>query len=285
MTAVDPAISAPRAARHVPTGGLGRTIRLGILSGRLEVRGFFRNTTAVVFGLAFPVVLMVLFATIFNDTIQGTGGVTIAQYMTPGIIAIEVATAAFSNLGISSATERSEGRIKRLAGTPLPVASYFIGKVIETLVTAVLGVGILLAIAVAFYGLEVPSDPRRWVMFAATFMLGLAGFALLGIAMGTVPSNGRTAPGIITPPFLVLQFISGTFLQFNTQPGWLQAVANLFPLRWMALGMRSVFLPDPFVAEETGRSWQRPTVLLILLAWTVGGALLARWRFTWRESD
>lgn len=284
MTGVDPEVL-PSDGRRAATSGLGRTVRLGLLSGRLEVRGFFRNTTAVVFGLAFPVVLMVLFATIFNGTISGTGGVTIAQYMASGIIAISVATAAFSNLGISLATERSEGRIKRLAGTPLPMGSYFIGKVIETLVTAVLGVGILLIISVLFYGLDLPSDPRRWAMFAATFVLGLTGCALLGIAMGTVPSNGRTAPGIITPPFLVLQFISGTFLQFNSQPGWLQAVANLFPLRWMALGMRSAFLPDQFATQETGHSWQRPTVLLVLLAWAVGGALLARWRFTWRESD
>ena len=264
------------------TGGLRRTIRLGLLSGRLELRGFYRNTTALVFGLLFPVLLLLLFATIFNDTIKGTD-VTVAQYMAAGIIAISVATAAFSNLAISVATERGEGRIKRLAGTPLPVASYFIGKIVQITAIALQGVAILLAIAVAFYHLDLPSSPTRWAMLVATFLLGIACCSLLGIAMGTVPPNGRTAPGIVTPIFLVLQFISGTFLDFASMPKWLQFVADVFPLRWMALGMRSAFLPDGYVSQEVGHSWQRPTVLLTLVAWTIGGAVLATWRFTWRD--
>ncbi len=288
MTAPAPATTTatttPTMATTTSSNDIGRTIRLGLLSGKLEIRAFFRNTTAVVFGLLFPALLMVLFATIFNEPIEGTG-VNVAQYMAAGIIAISVATVAFSNLGIAVATERGEGRIKRLAGTPLPVGSYFIGKIVGVVVNTVLGVGILLAIAIPAYGLDLPADGMRWAMFLVTVLLGLTSCTLLGIAMGTVPPNGRTAPGIITPPFLVLQFISGTFLQFTTQPGWLQAIADAFPLRWMALGMRSALLPDQFVREETGQTWQRPTVLIILAAWVVGGALLARWRFTWRDGE
>lgn len=279
---MNPTTMAPEQAGSKLLGGLSRTIRLGLLSGWLNIRGFYRNTTALVFGLLFPVMLLLLFATIFNDQIQSTN-VTIAQYMAAGIIAISVATAAFSNLAISVATERGEGRIKRLAGTPLPVASYIIGKIAQVLAIAVQGVLILLVIATVFYHLDLPSDPTRWAMFIATFILGLTSCSLLGIAMGTVPPDGRTAPGIVTPVFLVLQFISGTFLNFTSEPTWLQTIADVFPLRWMALGMRSAFLPDAFVSQEVDHSWQRPTVLLTLLAWTVGGAVLAKWRFTWRD--
>ncbi len=54
---------------------------------------------------------------------------------------------------------------------------------------------------------------------------------------------------------LVLQFISGVYLPFTQLPDWLQDVASVFPLRWMASGMRSVFLPSQFASAEPGGAW------------------------------
>ncbi len=49
---------------------------------------------------------------------------------------------------------------------------------------------------------------------------------------------------MITLPFTVLQFISGVYVPFNDVPALDAATsASFFPLKWMAQGMRSVFLP------------------------------------------
>ena len=61
---------------------------------------------------------------------------------------------------------------------------------------------------------------------------------------------GARAPAVVTPVALVLQFISGVFFVFTELPPWMQQVAALFPLKWMCQGMRSVFLPDSFAAQE-----------------------------------
>ncbi len=42
---------------------------------------------------------------------------------------------------------------------------------------------------------------------------------------------------------LLLQFISGVYINFAALPEWLQNVASVFPLKWLAQGFRSVFLP------------------------------------------
>ena len=47
----------------------------------------------------------------------------------------------------------------------------------------------------------------------------------------------------------------------------------MFPLKWIAQGMRSVFLPDSFATQEVG-GWQLPQAALVLAAWTVVGLLL-----------
>ena len=60
----------------------------------------------------------------------------------------------------------------------------------------------------------------------------------------------------------------------------------MFPLRWMAQGLRYVFLPDWFAANEQGGVWHVPWVAAILVAWTVAGFVLAARTFRWaREGE
>lgn len=261
-----------------------RTLRLGLARGRMELLDFSRTPAAVVFGLAFPAVLLVLLGSIFDDTIPESAGTTVSQYMVPGVIAIGVMTAAFLNLAISLAHERSSGTIKRLAATPLPVASYFIGKVVMVLVISILSVTLLLLVGVTMFGVSLPSSPSRWFTFAWVLLLGIVACTLLGIAISRVPMTGSTAPAIINPPYLVLQFVSGTFLEYGSLATPLRWVANIFPLRWMALGMRSVFLPDAFLRAEPGGSWQHGLTLAVLAAWSVGGYVVVRRTFRWRHA-
>ena len=56
----------------------------------------------------------------------------------------------------------------------------------------------------------------------------------------------RYPAAAVTPFALLLQFISGVFFQFSEIPTWMQTFASLFPLKWMAQGLRSVFLPSSF---------------------------------------
>ena len=53
---------------------------------------------------------------------------------------------------------------------------------------------------------------------------------------------------------------AAVFIEFNSVPPWMRAVAGIFPLRWLAAGMRSVFLPDRFeTAGETPTSFPAPS--------------------------
>ena len=47
----------------------------------------------------------------------------------------------------------------------------------------------------------------------------------------------------------------------------MQQVASLFPLKWMTQGMRSVFLPDSFAAQEVGGAGSSGKVAIVLGAW------------------
>jgi ABC-2 type transport system permease protein len=257
------------------------TLKLGLLRGQMEIIQFSRQKEAVVFTIFFPVILLAIFGSVFKDTIAP--GVTFSQYFVAGMIASGLVNSGFQNIAINIPIERDMGAIKRLRGTPLPITSYFIGKAISVFASMVVQVLILLAIGVAFFGLNMPTEPSKWLTFTWLLLLGTASSTALGVAFSSVPKNGRGASAIVSPVVIVLQFFSGVFFVFTQLPGWMQQVAAIFPLKWLTQGMRSVFLPDTFAAQEVAQSWESSRTALILFAWLIAGLFLAVKAFRWEN--
>ncbi|SFD93117.1 ABC transporter permease [Blastococcus tunisiensis] len=246
----------------------------------VELKEFFRQRESVVFTLMLPVLLLVVFGAVLDYELAD--GVSFTQYFTAGIIAAGILGASLQNMAISIATERSDGTLKSLAGTPMPKSAYFVGKVVQVLAVTVAIIVVLLFIAVVFYGIELPSG-ADWLTFAWVAALGAAACTLLGIALSSLAKNGRSASATVTPFALLLQFISGVFFQFEQIPTWMQTVAAFFPLKWMAQGFRSVFLPDVMAAAEPADSWELGRTALVLGAWCIAGLLLCVATFRWQD--
>jgi ABC-2 type transport system permease protein len=250
--------------------------------GGVELKEFFRQRESVVFTLAFPVILLVVFGAVLDYDIGS--GVVFTQYFMAGIIAAGILGASLQNMAISIATERSDGTLKSLVGTPMPKSAYFVGKIVQVLAVTVLIILILLAVGVLAYGVDLPSG-GDWFTFVWVAALGSAACTLLGIAVSSLAKNGRSASAMVTPIALVLQFISGVFFLFSQVPVWMQTIAALFPLKWMAQGLRSVFLPDALAAAEPAGSWELGRVALMLALWCVVGLLLCVATFRWQDRD
>ena len=272
------------------TAGLRRVLALAGVQVRHEVRTYFRAGDTVFFTFLFPVVMLAIFSTAFSASgsygVRPDGSaVDAAAYYLPGMIAAGVLLSGVQALGIDIAVERSDGTLKRLAGTPLPVASWFVGKLGQVVVTNLLQVALLLAVARVLFGVPLPTEASSWATFGWVWLLGLAGSALIGIALSRLPRTGRSASAVIVPITLVLQFVSGVYLPFAQLPTWLQQVASAFPLKWLAQGMRSVFLPESSAAAEVGGAWDLPGIALWLGVWLVAGAIAARLTFRWGRRD
>jgi ABC-2 type transport system permease protein len=260
--------------RLPPVAAVCRT-RAGV-----ELKEFFRQRESVVFTVMFPVILLLVFGAVLDYDLGS--GVSFTQYFVAGVIAAGILGASLQNMAIGIATERSDGTLKGLAGTPMPKSAYFVGKVVQVLVVTVAIIVILLAIGVAIYGIDLPSG-RDWLTFAWVAALGSAACTLLGIAVSSLARNGRSASATVTPIALVLEFISGVFFQFSQVPTWLQTIASFFPLKWMAQGLRSVFLPDALAAQEPAGSWELGRVALVLGVWCVVGLALCVRTFRWQD--
>ncbi|MGW0504343.1 ABC transporter permease [Micromonospora sp. NPDC003241] len=269
--------TAHRAASHRPTA-----LRLGLHRAGIELRCFFRERDAVVFTFAMPAVILALLGAIFDGVYEGSD-VTSAQYLAPSMIAAGIASTTFVNLGTGIAADRDDGTLRRLRGVPMPPSAYIVGKTLMALVVSIGETILLLAIAVLAFDLRLPTEPGRWLTFGWVFLLGATACALVGIAASSLARSARSAGAVMNLPYLVLAFISGVFYTPVGQlPEPLVTIGSLFPLKWMAQGFRSVFLPDTILPQEVVPSWEHGRIALVLAAWCIGGMVLCLTTFRWR---
>lgn len=266
--------------------GIARTARIGVGRVAYEVRTYFRQLDQVLFTFLFPVLMLGIFASVFEtmtfpDGRGGTTEIAAAEYYLPAMLASGILLSGVQNLGVDVAVARTNGTLKRLAGTPMPPVAFLIGKIGQAVVTGLAQAIVLLAVGVLVFGVALPTSAGSWATFGWVFALGTVTSALLGVALSRAPRSGRSATAVIIPIVLVVQFASGIFIQFSLLPEWMQQAAQALPVAWMALGMRAALLPESYAMLEVGESWNLAGVGIALGVWLVVGLIAVRLTFRW----
>jgi ABC-2 type transport system permease protein len=241
-------------------------------------RLFIRTPIAAFFTLVFPLIFLILFGALFEGVDVAPGlEVGPAQFYAPGLAVFAAVSATYTNIGIGVTIYRDEGVLKRIRGTPLPRWVYMGGVVGSGVVVAVAGALIMLTVGFLLYGVEM--DIGNALPAVVTFVVGVASFSLLGLALAAVAPSGQSAPALANATLLPVAFVSNVFISVhNNPPAWLDLVGDIFPLKAFADAFFSAF--DPF--EEA--SAYRPWLLLRIGVWGLAGALVAVRKFRWEPS-
>lgn len=245
---------------------------------RFQYRIFWRSPVAAFFTLILPITMLVLFNALFAEgSIDTPGGEwPVRQFYTGALAAFAAVSATFTNLANVVPIRRDEGVLKRWRGTPLPPWIYVGGMIGSAVVVAVIGVLITLTLGVVAYGLEI--DGAKLPAAAVTFLVGVASFAALGMAIAALIPNANSAPAVANAAILPLAFISDVFVPIEDPPRWLDLLGDVFPLKPFVTAFQDCF--NPFV-DAPAFSWGR---LAVIAAWGVGGLVVAVTRFRWEPS-
>ena len=249
-----------------------RGLRLGLRRGWITWRAV--NTTreglfqTIVWNLA-PLIVLILLR---DETIDAVG-VSLTASMLPGMMAILVV---FGVMGIAYylANEREDGTLLRAKATPGGMRAYVVGLVVVAaldvaaglVIVAVPGMFLLSGVAVASVAL--------WLGLLGYLALGLLACLSVGLLIGSVVANPRTIAGVGMLATTGLAVVSGLFFPVQVLWGWVQVLVQLFPMYWLGLGLRSVFLPAEAAALEVGGTWRILEGLLVLGGWAAVGLLL-----------
>jgi ABC-2 type transport system permease protein len=240
---------------------------------RYDQKVFWRNPASVFFTVAFPVILLLIFGTVFGDqTVQVRGGIKTTTYYVPAIITLSVISATMQSLAMSLVIAREDGRLKRGRGTPMPPWVFIAGRVGNSIVVALMMLVLLAAIGRLFYGVAIPWS--RLPAVVVTLAIGAAAFCCLGIALtAAIPSQDAAAP-IVNALLLPLYFLSGVFIPDDQLPSGVIHFADAFPIRHFFEAFFNAYVPGGPVSFDWGN-------LAAVAAWGVAGLLLAIRYFRW----
>lgn len=261
---------------HLPS-----PLAIGLARGVTELKLFFRSKEQAVFTFAFPAGILAVLGSVFSRTYEGTN-VDSSHVLTASMVGAGIIATSFVNLSISVALDREDGTLLRLRGTPMPLVSYFIGKIILVLVASLAETVLVLAVGVVMFDLPLPADAAKWLTFAWVFLLAVVSCSLIGIATASLAKSAQSAAAVANLPYVGLQFISGVYMNpITLLPAGMVTFASFFPIKWAAQGFRSVFLPDSMAKYEMAGTWELGRTALVLGAWCVVGLALCLLTFRW----
>jgi ABC-2 type transport system permease protein len=254
---------------------LARDAALAVRQVGYEQRSFWRNRTRGFFSFVFPVMFLVLLGSLNSGaTLDSRGGIPYNTFFVPGMLAYGVVLATFFSLLVGIATAREQGLLKRVQGTPLPAWVFVTGRVGSAVVTGFLVAAVMLIVGWVAYGVAIRGSTLPGLVLSMA--LGMACFSALGLGTLWIVRNADAAPVVANVLLLPLTFVSGVWFPVDGLPGWLDAIANAFPVRPLASSLQVAF--DPATAAP-GIVWRD---MLVLAVWTLVGSVLAV-RFLRRE--
>ncbi|MGY1651543.1 ABC transporter permease [Geodermatophilus sp. SYSU D01119] len=211
----------------------------------------------------------------FNrDNEIGDSGLFYPTYALPSILGALLAFGVVIGPAFALAMEREDGTLLRHKALPHGMQGYVTGQLTYHSLSLLPSLLTILVPSLLLFDGLMSGGAAGWLTVAWVVVLGLLATLPLGMVLGSVVPGTQKVGTWGMLPVLTLTAISGIFFPLQALWGWVQGLAQVFPVYWIGLGLRSAFLPDEAVTLEVGDSWRTGLTVLVLAAWAVAGALV-----------
>jgi ABC-2 type transport system permease protein len=192
--------------------------------------------------IAAPVLASFLFILVFGLSLGGRirdiGGVPYDVFIVPGLIAMAMAQAAYSNNSSSVYQARADRYINDVLSAPMRPWEMNVGLAIGGIVRALAIGGSLLVLAIAVT--DVPVRHPFELALAVAILLVL--FASLGVVVGVYAETWDQAGFVNNIVILPLSFLGGVFYSVDLLPSPWEEASHVNPIFFLINGVRYGFL-------------------------------------------
>jgi ABC-2 type transport system permease protein len=248
-------------------------LRLGMRRGWLEFRQSLRSPQDQGFYLVTAAMILGYLLIRRNDRVEGSD-LLVPTVTLPSFLGALVVFGSVVGPAYTLAMAREDGTLLRHKVIPHGMRGYFTGELVLELLGWIPSLLLILVPSFLLFDDVMAGGAGGWLTVAWVLVLGMLAAMPIGMIIGAVvPSTQKVGTwGML--PVLVLGGISGIFFPIQQLWGWTQVIAQIFPMYWLGLGMRSAFLPDSAASLELGDSWRTPETVLVLSAWAIVGAIV-----------
>jgi ABC-2 type transport system permease protein len=229
-----PAIAAAPGLRDRRSNAL----REGALIAGRDLLHWVREPWGFVFGLAFNLMLVLMFGFLFGGAIEVPGEGDYIAFLLPGMFALAMLFGLESTM-TAMAEDSKRGITDRFRSLPIASASVALGRSLADLANSVVGLAVLM-IGGLLIGWRPTTGPAE-IALGVVLLLWLR-FALLwvGIFLG-LRFRGTGATTAVQVLIWPIGFLSTVFVSAETMPGWLGVIAQWNPVSATATAARELF--------------------------------------------
>lgn len=227
----------------------------------MSARSTFRNVRYIVFTVALPVALYLLFNSLYGNEVDDTTGLNAGAYLMVSM-ACYGAIGATMNAGSRIALERQTGWNRQLRLSALPAQGYLIAKAAVSLLIALPAI-VLVFVAGVLVG-NASLSLGQWLECGLVLWLSMIPFGVMGLVIGFVATVDAAQP-LTMISYLVLSILGGLWFPVDQFPAALQHIAKALPSYWAADLARAPLFHGSL--SMTG--------IAVMVAWSVGLGLVA----------
>jgi ABC-2 type transport system permease protein len=195
--------------------------------------------------------------------------------MLPGVMTMTVLSLSFFGYSMHLVAERERGALRRLRVTPISAAGVVGGQFLHALGALAVALVVQFAIAKVLFRPPVAGLP---LVLVAAFAVGAIAFVALGLFVGCVSRDTRSAPALTNLIFFPMLFLSGSAVPFFALPEWVQRLGRLLPATYLNEALQRAMIQGRPLAGLAGPA-------AALLAYAAAGLFLNALLFRWESTD
>lgn len=191
-----------------------------------EAKMVVRDTAGLVVPLVLPVLILLTSAGPAGDQIVAGGRSALEVYVLPLVLTMVLATIGIINMPSFLAYYRRTGILRRLSATPASPAMVLVAQVVVSVLQALAGVAVALAVAFVAFGARPPAQLGVAVGVYGLAMAAMYAIGMIVAAVAPTP-NSAVAIGLVT--FFGLGALGGMFGGRGNLPDVVAAVGERLP--------------------------------------------------------
>ena len=236
----------------------------------MELKLYLREPSAFFFTMIFPLLLMLLFGSIWGNEPFPEQTFGYIDYSTASFIGIVILTAGIMNLTISIAAYREKGILRRFKATPISPVCFLAAEMMSILVVTIMGVILLLLAGITIFGMHFWGNP---IEALGAFLLGCGAIAGLGFVPASLAPSARSATVVANLLYFPMLFLSGGALPRQMLPEFLKSASEILPMTHAIRLLRGIWLGEHLV--------DYPVEMAVLAGFVVAGGFFAARLFRW----
>lgn len=193
------------------------------------------------------------------------------DWVAPGVLAINMMFSALFGVGYVIVRYRKSRVLRRLKATPLTPLEFLSAQVLSRLWLIVGIISLVFAGTNYFIGFSMFGS---YLNLFIVLVLGAACLISLGLLIAARTASEELAGGLLNVASWPMMMLSGAWFSLEGSPGWVQKLAQIFPLTHVIDAARAIMIDGAGLAGIAGHLLILATMTAVFLAL---GALLFRW--------